>query len=77
MLAQRGFENLYVDGGRVIQSFLKEDLVDEMIITRVPILLGDGIPLFGVLAKRLNFELTKTEVLGELLTKSYYSRLRG
>ena len=35
-----GYHNLYVDGGKTIQSFLKEDLIDEMIITEIPILLG-------------------------------------
>jgi dihydrofolate reductase len=45
-LTEQGFKNLYVDGGQTIHSFLKEDLIDEMIITTVPILLGDGVPLF-------------------------------
>jgi dihydrofolate reductase len=73
-LHARGYRNLYVDGGRVIQGFLEEDLIDEMIITRVPILLGDGIPLFGGLSKRLKFKLKKTEELNETLVKSYYTR---
>src|SRR6187200_3312334 len=47
MLRDRGINNLYIDGGKTIQSFLKEDLIDEMIITKVPILIGSGIPLFG------------------------------
>jgi dihydrofolate reductase/ribosomal protein S18 acetylase RimI-like enzyme len=59
-LKNRGYENLYIDGGRVIQSFLKEDLIDEMIITRVPILLGEGIPLFGKLEHSMKFKLVKT-----------------
>ncbi len=75
-LRERGYQNLYVDGGRVIQSFLAEDLVDEMIITRVPILLGQGIPLFGRLPKLLKFRHEKTELLNERLTKSYYVRIR-
>jgi dihydrofolate reductase len=41
-----GYEHLYIDGGKTIQSFLKEDLIDEMIITKVPAVLGEGIPLF-------------------------------
>jgi len=45
-LNDSGFENLYIDGGKTIQSFLKEDLIDEMIITKVPVILGEGIPLF-------------------------------
>jgi riboflavin biosynthesis pyrimidine reductase len=40
-LKKRELINLYVDGGKTIQSFLEEDLIDEMIITTVPILLGD------------------------------------
>lgn len=75
-LRDRGHFNLYVDGGRVIQSFLEEDLVDEMIITRVPIILGEGIPLFGRLTKRLKFEHKKTELLNEKLSKSHYARVR-
>ncbi len=75
-LGERGYLNLYVDGGRVIQSFLDEDLVDEMIITRVPILLGDGIPLFGKLTRRLKFGHKQTEALNDVLSKSYYTRIR-
>jgi len=71
-----GHENLYIDGGVTIQGFLEEDLVDEMIITRVPILLGDGIPLFGKLTNRLHFYHKKTEFLNENLVKSYYVRTR-
>jgi dihydrofolate reductase len=75
-LRERGYLNLYVDGGRVIQSFLAEDLVDELIITRVPILLGEGIPLFGRLTRRLKFEHKKTELLNQTLSKSHYVRAR-
>ena len=75
-LKKRGFQNLYVDGGRVIQSFLEEDLINEMIITRVPILLGDGIPLFGKIKNSLKFSLTKTESFNETLVKSHYTRIR-
>ncbi len=68
-LNQRGFVNLYIDGGTVIQSFLKDDLIDEMIITTVPILLGDGIPLFGRLDKSLSFRHVNTIVYGNGLVK--------
>ena len=75
-LNERGFENLYIDGGRTIQSFLKEDLIDEMIITTVPILLGDGIPLFGKLTHIMKFKHTKTEILNDSLVMSHYTRER-
>lgn len=43
---QRGFSNLYVDGGRTIQSFMQENLIHEITVTVAPIILGRGIPLF-------------------------------
>lgn len=73
-LNQRGYQNLYIDGGRVIQSFLQEDLIDEMILTRIPILLGKGFPLFGKLDRHLKFRHKKTEIYNETLVKSYYIR---
>lgn len=72
----RGHQNLYIDGGVTIQGFLKEDLIDEMIITRIPVLLGNGIPLFGRLTQRLNFKHEKTELINESLVTSHYKRIR-
>lgn len=47
MLTSEGARRAYVDGGQVIQSFLERDMISDMVITRVPILLGKGRPLFG------------------------------
>src|SRR5215212_2848090 len=49
-LAAQGATHLYVDGGKTIQGFLNAGLIDELTITRVPILIGTGIPLFGPLS---------------------------
>lgn len=48
-LAARGARHLYIDGGKAIQGFLDAGLIQRLIITRVPVLLGRGIPLFGPL----------------------------
>ena len=72
----KGYANLYIDGGGVIRSFLAEDLIDEMIITRVPVVLGSGIPLFTQLPNTLRFEHQKTEVLSSALVKTCYIRRR-
>nr|WP_237719128.1 dihydrofolate reductase family protein [Pseudomonas psychrophila] len=48
-LAARGMKHLYIDGGQTIQAFLGAGLVNEITITRIPVLLGKGIPLFGPL----------------------------
>ena len=74
MLKKKGYENLYIDGGNVIQSFLKEDLIDEMILTRIPILLGEGVPLFGKLESYMMFTLEKTVTYNDTLVSSHYIR---
>jgi dihydrofolate reductase len=48
-LAARGFQHAYVDGGVTIQRFLQAGQIKRLIITRVPVLIGSGIPLFGAL----------------------------
>ncbi len=54
---QRGYKRIYVDGGAIIRSFLKADLVQDMKITMVPILLGDGIRIFGETDDDVDLEL--------------------
>lgn len=46
-LAERGMQHLYIDGGQTIQAFLDAGLINELVITRIPVLLGQGIPLFS------------------------------
>jgi dihydrofolate reductase len=76
-LNEKGFLNLYIDGGKTIQSLLKEDLIDELILTRLPILLGEGTLLFSGLDNELRFEHKSTEVyLGEMV-QSHYIRRRN
>ena len=71
---QKGYKHLYIDGGMTVQGFLKEGLIDEMIITVIPILLGGGIPLFGELPKQVEFELVKTEVFMDAVVQNHYRR---
>jgi dihydrofolate reductase len=70
----RGHQDLYIDGGTTIQNFLKEDLIDEMIITVLPILLGGGSSLFGELSQPMEFEHVKTEVLLNAMVQCCYRR---
>lgn len=71
---EQGFYKLYIDGGKTVQNFLKEDLIDELIITTIPILLGDGIPLFNILPKSLEFNHVKTKVFLNQIVQSHYER---
>jgi len=72
-----GFSSIYVDGGKVIQDFLKEDAIDELIISKVPLLIGNGIPLFGFLSADLKFKHMRTEIQSNGLVRSYYKRERN
>ena len=72
----KGYHRLYIDGGKTIQSFLKEDLIDTMIITVVPKLLGSGIPLFSDMEKTLIFECTESVVFTNKCVQNTYQRKR-
>jgi len=71
-----GYRNLYVDGGETVQRFLVADLIDEMIITEIPVLLGGGARLFGSLERMLGFELIASDVLAKQLLRKHYRRKR-
>jgi dihydrofolate reductase len=73
---REGYRHLYVDGGRTIQSFLNEDLIDEMTITTIPVLLGRGVPLFGVLDRVLTFRCVASTVYENGVSQQVYARSR-
>jgi dihydrofolate reductase len=66
-LAARGFRHAYVDGGITIQRFLRAGLIQRLVVTRVPVLIGSGIPLFG--------ELPGDVLLRHVATRQYASGL--
>ncbi len=69
-----GHHRLYIDGGTTIQNFLKEDLIDEMIITIIPTLLGGGTPLFTELPNSLNFECIDTKIYLDQVVQNHFKR---
>jgi dihydrofolate reductase len=71
-LAARGINNLYVDGGITIQHFLRDGLVDRLVITRVPVLIGEGIPLFGWLPHDVRLRHVMTRHFPSGLVQSEY-----
>jgi len=73
---EKGLNRLYIDGGTTIRNFLKADLIDEMILTTIPILLGGGSPLFMELPNELNFELTGAKTFLNQITQNHYKRKR-
>jgi dihydrofolate reductase len=71
-LAASGARHLYVDGGITIQRFLRAGLIQRIIITRVPVLIGDGIPLFGTLPSDIRLHHIATQHYPSGLVKTEY-----
>ena len=71
-LTRRGMTHLYIDGGVTIQRFLEAGLIQRLILTRVPVLLGRGIPLFGSLARDIRLEHVATKSYPSGLVQSEY-----
>jgi len=71
-LSDAGAAHVYVDGGRTIQGFLKAGLIRDMTITRIPILLGAGIPLFGPLDRDIQVRHLGTKTYPSGFVQSKY-----
>jgi dihydrofolate reductase len=71
-LAQDNVSRIYVDGGQVVQSFLREGLIADMVITTVPLLIGSGRPLFGALTKDIDMQLIGSRCFPSGLVQSTY-----
>ena len=71
-LGERGWKAAYVDGGSVIQSFLRAGLIEDLVISRIPVLIGEGISLFGPLDADLMLEHVDTKAFPSGLVQSLY-----
>ncbi|HTU33948.1 MAG TPA: dihydrofolate reductase family protein [Candidatus Acidoferrum sp.] len=71
-LDARGFKHAYIDGGITIQRFLTAGLIDRLVITRVPVLIGSGIPLFGPLPHDVSLSHVATRSYNGGLVQSEY-----
>lgn len=72
MLEKRGWSRAYIDGGKIIQSFLRAGLITDLTLTRIPILIGDGLALFGDLDLDIDLKHIKTQVFESGLVSSLY-----
>ena len=71
-LEARGFQHAYIDGGITVQRFLAAGLIHRLIVTRVPVLIGEGIPLFGPLPKDVLLEHVRTQHYPSGLVQTEY-----
>lgn len=68
----KGYKNLYIDGGKTIQGFLSEELIEEMTITIIPALLGGGTKLFGDLKIAQSFKCIETKIFLEQVVQNRF-----
>ena len=71
-LGVTGARRVYVDGGQTIQRFLRAGLIHEMTVTRAPVLIGSGVPLFGGLSEDIEWEHIETQAFSNGLVQSRY-----
>ncbi|HLJ91106.1 MAG TPA: dihydrofolate reductase family protein [Candidatus Angelobacter sp.] len=75
-LSATGAKHVYVDGGLTIQEFLRAGQVHKLTITRVPVLIGDGISLFGQTPKDIQLRHVGTRQFKSGLVTSEYEVVR-
>lgn len=75
-LEGEGVRRIYLDGGQLVQSFLREGLIDDMVITTVPVLIGGGRPLFGELSADVDLRLVGSRSFPSGLVQSVYRVMR-
>lgn len=71
-LAAEGAQHGYVDGGVTIQGFLRAGLIQRLVVSRVPVLIGSGIPLFGTLLRDVPLRHVATRAFQGGLVQSEY-----
>jgi dihydrofolate reductase len=71
-LTRLGIRRVYLDGGQLVQSFLREGLVADMVVTTVPVLIGAGRPLFGALPDDVDLKLVSSRAFASGLVQSAY-----
>jgi dihydrofolate reductase len=76
-LAESGARHAYVDGGLTIQGFLRAGVIDRLVVTRVPVLIGQGLPLFGALRGDVRLRHVSTRTFPSGLVQSEYHVLKA
>lgn len=71
-LSEEGWSRAYVDGGKVIQSFLAEGLIEDILLTRIPVLIGEGLPLFGSVPHDIELKHLGTQSFPSGMVSSKY-----
>lgn len=73
-LTKQGVKRVYVDGGKVISQFMNAGLIDELTISRIPIILGSGIPLFSDVRVEQRFKLVRSRAWDSGLVQTTWKK---
>ena len=77
-LSKQGWKRAYIDGGKIIQSFMRERLIADMTVTIIPILIGEGQRMFGSLDADIDLKILESKSFPSgLVTKSVLSAVRN
>ena len=71
-LEKEGWMRTYVDGGLVVQSFIRAGLIEDIIVTIIPVLIGEGRSLFGSLEKDIQLKLIRSQAFGSGMVQNHY-----
>lgn len=69
---EEGIKSVYVDGGQVVQAFLRNGWIDEVVLTTAPVILGKGIPLFGELEEDVRLRLVAVDIIEDGMVSVEY-----
>jgi dihydrofolate reductase len=75
-LGTRGLRHVWIDGGQTLQAFLTAGLVDVITVTRIPILIGQGRPLFGLLPDDVSLKHMDTQSFQSGVVQSNYEVMK-
>ncbi len=70
-LGRKGCNRVYVDGGATVQSFIRAGLVGELVVTTLPVLIGEGISLFGPIDADIRWRHIKTETMDGMVKNTW------
>jgi len=76
-LQQTGVKHIYVDGGKVIQAFINANLLDEITITRIPVIIGEGISLFGYIENDIKLQHLSSQSFYNGFVQSKYRIIKN
>lgn len=69
---RRGVSRLSMDGGKTIQDFLRAGLIDDLVTPQIPVLLGDGIPLYGAWSREVTLKIKSSSVLSGVAVQTVW-----